>query len=180
MATAEGSKVMGKEFGGDLSGHGIYRWNDPIAWILFIIMGAVLIAWLASSSSPLSTFPAFGHTCPAGSQVNVCGLNSAFKVFSSTAILTGIMTLVVPLGLAMMGEYIYTLGDQEDTFGSRAAKETFYGARRAKTKIRNSKKNIRVRIGGKTYLVSGKEYDALPKAFKNKRNTFLVKKDKEE
>ena len=123
---------MGKEFGGELSGHGIWKWNDPIAWVLFIIMGAVLIAWLASSSSPLSTFPAFGNTCPAGSQVNICGLNSAFKVFSSTAILTGIMMLVVPLGLAMMGEYVFTLGDQEDTFGSRAAKETFYGARRAK------------------------------------------------
>ncbi len=154
--------------------------GDPIAWMIFIIMGAILIFWLASGNSPFSNYPAFNNnstSCVSG-HINPCGtpihnLQTAFAEFAKPSILTGIMILVVPLGLGMFAEYIFKLGmEGEDNSPFGLANQDFtYLRKRARTYTRA--------LRGKTYYVSAEEYDKLPKSIKrNPRNRFVVKQKK--
>lgn len=153
--------------GGDLTKQGV-KDGSPVAWALFIIMGAIILVWLGSASSPLNTFPAFGHSCASNAPTNICGLQTAFAQFSKVSVVTGIMTLVIPLAFVMMGEWLWKNRSREEleaeAYEIAGEPATYLGQmRRFGAKYRERARALRTYTKAKSELAAAraKEHTAL-------------------
>lgn len=96
------------------------RDGDPIALLLMIFMGFILLLWLSNATfTPWQgDFGCSGNPTPNCHTVIANGFNNAFTVLNTS----GFMTLFIPLGVVMFFFYIYrefSGEDIEDTYRYR-------------------------------------------------------------